>query len=92
MLKFSWETWQLSENFEIKWISNLIPVGNYMFKVNNRNAITRCESCSKLLINTPERRHWRRFGVFILNSSHFTSCSRVSIVDFEKVNAGWEGK
>ena len=92
MLKFSWETWQLSENFEIKWISNLIPVGNYMFKVNNRNAITRCESCSKLLINTPERRHWRRFGVFILNFSHFTSCSRVSIVDFEKVNAGWEGK
>ena len=92
MLKFSWETWQLSENFEIKWISNLMPVGNYMFKVNNRNAITRCESCSKLLINTPERRHWRRFGVFILNFSHFTSCSRVSIVDFEKVNAGWEGK
>ena len=92
MLKFSWETWQLSENFEIKWISNLIPVGNYMFKVNYRNAITRCESCSKLLINTPERRHWRRFGVFILNFSHFTSCSRVSIVDFEKVNAGWEGK
>ena len=92
MLKFSWETWQLSENFEIKWISNLIPVGNYMFKVNNRNGITRCESCSKLLINTPERRHWHRFGVFILNFSHFTSCSRVSIVDFEKVNAGWEGK
>ena len=72
MLKFSWETWQLSENFEIKWISNLIPAGNYMFKVNNRNAITRCENCSKLLINTPERRHWRRFGVFILNFEYIS--------------------
>ena len=24
------------------------PVGNYMFKVNNRNTRTRCEICSKL--------------------------------------------
>ena len=26
-----------------------------------------CEICSKLTIKTPERRHWRRFGVFIIN-------------------------
>ena len=25
-----------------------IPAGNYMFKVNNRNIKTRCETCSKL--------------------------------------------
>ena len=31
-------------------------VGNYMFKVNNRNVTTRCEVCSKLTIKTPERR------------------------------------
>ena len=31
------------------------PVGNYMFKVNNRNTRTRCEICSKLTIKTPER-------------------------------------
>ena len=24
------------------------PVGNYMFKFNNRNTRTRCEKCSKL--------------------------------------------
>ena len=35
------------------------PPDNYMFKVNNRNSRTRCEICSKLIIKTPERRHWR---------------------------------
>ena len=34
----------------------VIPAGNYMFKVNNRNTRTRCEICSKLTIKTPERR------------------------------------
>ena len=32
-----------------------IPVGNYMFKVNNRNTRTRCEICSQLTIKTPEQ-------------------------------------
>ena len=30
----------------------LIPVGNYMFTVNNRNTRTRCKTCSKLTIKT----------------------------------------
>ena len=47
-----------------------------MFKVNNRNSRTRCEIFSKLTIKKPERRHWCRFGVFIVN--------------FEHVIAGWE--
>ena len=34
----------------------IIPAGNYMFKVNNRNTRTWCEICSKLTIKTPERR------------------------------------
>ena len=41
-----------------------------MFKVSNRNTRTWCEICSKLTINTPERRHWRRSGVFIVNFEH----------------------
>ena len=32
---------------------------NYMFKVNNRNTRARCETGSKLTIQTPERRQWR---------------------------------
>ena len=38
-----------------------------MFKVNKRNTRTRCDICSKLTINTPEQRQWRRSGVFIVN-------------------------
>ena len=38
-------------------VKNFIPVGNYMFKVNNRNTRTICEICSKLTIKTLERRH-----------------------------------
>ena len=41
--------------------------GNSMFKVNTRNTRTRWEICSKLTINTPERRQWHRSCVFIVN-------------------------
>ena len=64
-----------------------------MIEVNNRNTRTRCEICSRLTIKTPERRHWhrwRRSGVFIVNYEHIT-CSSVSIVNFEQVNADWVG-
>ena len=43
------------------------PVGIYLLKVNNRNTATRCELFSKLTIKTPERRHWRRTGIFIVD-------------------------
>ena len=33
---------------------NNIPVGNYMFNVNNRNTRASCEICLKLTIKTPE--------------------------------------
>ena len=48
------------------------PAGNYMFKVNIRNTRARCEICSKLTIKTPERCHWRRSGVFIVNLEHIS--------------------
>ena len=41
-----------------------------MLKVNNRNSRTRCETCSKLTIKTPELHQWRRYGVFIVNFEH----------------------
>ena len=46
------------------------PAGIYMFKVNNRNARTKCKICLKLTLKAPERRQWRRFGVFIVNFEH----------------------
>ena len=43
-----------------------------MFKVNNRNTRARCEICSKLIIKIPERRQWRRSGIFIVNFEHIS--------------------
>ena len=43
-----------------------------MFKVNKRNSRTRCEICAKLTIKTPERLHWRRSSVFIVNFEHIS--------------------
>ena len=48
------------------------PASNYMFKVNNRNARTRREISSMLTIKTPERRHWDRSSVFIVNVEHIS--------------------
>ena len=40
---------------------------NYLLKVNNKSTRSNCEIYSKLTIKTPERRQWRRCGVFIVN-------------------------
>ena len=56
--------------FHVVW--GAFPSGNYIFKVNNRNTRTKCEICSKLTIKTPERRHLRRSGVFIVNFEHIS--------------------
>ena len=62
-----------------------------MFKDSNGNTRKRCEMCSKLTVKIPERRQWRRSGIFIVNFEHnFTPFSTVSIVNFEQVNAGWD--
>ena len=70
-----------------------------MFKVNNKDTRT-TPICSKLTIMTLERRR-RGSGVFIVNSEHIshlalvflllTSCSSVSVVNFEHVISGWVG-
>ena len=49
-----------------------VPFGNSMFKVHNKNTRTKCETCSKLTIKTPELRNWRRSGVFIVNFKHIS--------------------
>ena len=57
-----------SARWNVDWESKYnFPAGIYLLKVNNKNTRTRCEICSKLTIKTPERRQWRRSGVFIVN-------------------------
>ena len=51
-----------------------------MFKVNTRNTRTRSEICSKLTIKVPERRQWRRSGVFVVNLEHISHLVLVFLV------------
>ena len=51
---------------------NLYPIGNDIFKVNNRNTRIRCEIPLQLTIKTPEQRHWRRSSAFIVNFEHIS--------------------
>ena len=60
------------------------PAGNYMFKVNNRNIRIRCGICSKLTIKIPERRQWRRSGIFIVNFEHISHLFLVFLLLFLK--------
>ena len=46
---------------------NAFPASIYLLKFNIKNTKTRCEICSMLTIKTPERCHWRRSCVFIVN-------------------------
>ena len=49
------------------------------------------ELCSKLTRKTPERRQWRRSGVFIVTFQHISHLfSSASIVDIEQVNVSWD--
>ena len=57
-----------------KWAT---PAGIYLLKLNNRNTRTRCEMCSKLTLKIPERRHWRRSGIFIVNLEHISHLALV---------------
>ena len=44
----------------------------YLLKVNNINFRKRCEICSKLAIQTSERRHWRHSDVFSVNFEYIS--------------------
>ena len=59
-------------------------------KLTTETLEQRCEICSKLTLKTPKRRHWCRFGVFIVNFEHISHlCSSVPIVNFEHEISGW---
>ena len=57
-----------------KWnkiVTETIPAGIYLFKMNNGNIRTMCEICSDFTKMTPERRQWRRSGVLLLTLNRF---------------------
>ena len=56
------------------------------------NTRTRCEIYSKLKIKTPERRQWRRSGVFIINFEHISRLILVFLLltSVEHITDDWE--
>ena len=54
----------------LKKISNIVLnlTNIHLFNVKNGNTRTMCEICSKLTVNTLERRHWRGSSIFIGSS------------------------
>ena len=47
--------------------NDYVSVNINLIIVNNRNTRKRYEICSKLTLKTPQQRHCRRSGVFIVN-------------------------
>ena len=52
----------------------------YLFKFNNRESRKKCEISLQLAIKTPERRQWRRSGVFIINFEHISHLFLLSLL------------
>ena len=57
-------------NTRLEHVWSFLPAGIYLFKFNKGNTRTMCEICPKFIIKAPERRHWRRSGVSIVNFEH----------------------
>ena len=55
-------------NFEF---NSYDPAGINLLKLKNRNTITTCKICSKLLLKMPEQRQWVPSGVFV-NFEHIS--------------------
>ena len=58
---------------------NSLPANIYLFKVNNKNIRQRHELPSKIKTKTPER-HWRSFGVLIVNFEHISQLFTVFLL------------
>ena len=75
-LCFSLVRFRPHESIKVMLLPNVVvfylpnPVSIYLRKGNNRNTRTRCCICLKLTIKKPERHHWYRSSVFIMNFEH----------------------
>ena len=59
-----------SKHFNKTFSLQVFPSWQLLVQSYNRNTRIRREICSKLTIRTPEWRHWRCPGVFIINFEH----------------------
>ena len=61
----------------------------YLFKINNEDAGTMSEICSKLTTKTLGRGKLNCCRTFIVNFEDITHYFAVYVIDFEQVNANW---
>ena len=76
----------MAQLFQIYDTSSLIMI--YMFKVNNRNKVWHM---FKVTIKTPEQRHWRCSGFFIINFEQILHVA-VFLCSLWTINAGWAAR
>ena len=67
-----------------------------MLTVNNKNTRKRRETCSKLMIKTPERPQWHHSSIFIANFKHishvFPRFAHISTSQLANFSANWSVK
>ena len=92
----------LEKNFQLNWLSadlewytfmgqwQFNPAGIKLFKINERNPRTKQQICPKLTMQITVRRQWSCSDVFFNNFEHISHLAKVSLVNFEQVNAGWQ--
>ena len=72
---------EYKKSIGLKWVNvRETPTGIYLLKVNNRNSRLSYEICSKLTMKTPERHHWGRSGIFIVNFEHISDVALVFLL------------
>ena len=81
----------LQDNIPALKLMGTFPVKIYLLKVNNRDTTKRCKISSKLIIKTPERRHWRRSNVFIVNFEHNSHLFLTFLLLTEHESISWVG-
>ena len=71
-------------NFSVYKFIGWNPANSYLFKVINENTRKRCEICSKLTINTTQR----RYDNFIVNYEHISHLFLVFLLLARNSNFG----
>ena len=79
-LKYVWPFYIIHERVNGQNILKAISKLTFTCSKSKETLEKRCEICSKLIIKSPEQRHWRRSGGFIVNFEHILQIFRVFLL------------
>ena len=81
--------WNIDVSIKFLYYSQSFPAGIYFFKINNGKTRIMCKIYSKLTIEIPERSHWYRSDVVIVNfeqNLHIVWCFNARIKGWSPVS------